>query len=259
MKGIKMAEGIFKRLEVKYLLSEEQYNRLRVKLRGHMQDDEYGLSQISSIYYDTDNYDVIRTSLEKPSYKEKLRLRVYGEVTKDSKAFLELKKKYDGVVYKRRITLPLKEALDYLNKGIYPSKDSQILKEIDYFIRYYRPARKTYIAYDRIAMYGLEDKELRITFDKDIRAAFDTDLMEPPKELKTVVGNGNRLMEIKVQGAMPLWLTEALSELKIYPVSFSKYGMACRNYLDYGKKSIALSQAAAVADYTGKERTEYVR
>ena len=163
-----MAEGIFKRLEIKYLLSEDQYIKLRKRLAHYMQDDEYGLSTISSIYYDTDNYDVIRTSLEKPEYKEKLRLRVYGEVKPDSTAFLELKKKYDGVVYKRRITLKLNEALNYLNNGIYPSKDSQILREIDYFIKYYRPTKKTYIAYDRIAMYGLKDPDLRITFDKEI-------------------------------------------------------------------------------------------
>ncbi len=227
-----------------------------------MQDDEYGLSTISSIYFDTDNYDVIRTSLEKPVYKEKLRLRVYGKVTGNSNAFLELKKKYEGVVYKRRITLKLKDAMDYLNKGIYPAENSQILKEIDYFLKMYKPTRGTYIAYDRIAMYGLEDKDLRITFDKDIRVAFDRTSIEPPEDVKPVTKEGERLMEIKVQGAMPLWLTEALSELKIYPVSFSKYGMAAKTYLDYGKKSIELNfenEKQNTINRRLKEDTVYVR
>ncbi len=256
-----MAEGIFKRLEVKYLLSEDQYIKLRKRLADYMQDDEYGLSTISSIYYDTDNYDVIRTSLEKPEYKEKLRLRVYGEVKPDSTAYLELKKKYDGVVYKRRITLKLNEALNYLNNGVYPSKDSQILREIDYFIKYYRPTKKTYIAYDRIAMYGLKDPDLRITFDKEIRASFDKETPEDPKDTKPVIAKGERLMEIKAQGSMPLWLVNILSELKIYPSSFSKYGMACKTYLDYGKKSVSLNVKGAVTDgrYTVKENAQYVR
>jgi hypothetical protein len=230
-----MAQCIFKRLEIKYLLSEKQYNQIKDRLSSHMEVDEYGLSTVSSIYYDTENYDIIRTSLEKPEYKEKLRLRTYGEVKEDSTAFLELKKKYDGVVYKRRITLPLKEAEDYLNKGIYPCKDSQILREIDYFIRTYKPARRTFVAYDRVAMYGKEDKDLRITFDKDIRTAFDTGNLKEGIATKPVTGRGERLMEIKVAGAMPMWLVNILSELKIYPVSFSKYGTACKLYMDYGK------------------------
>ena len=240
-----MAQCIFKRLEVKYLLSEKQYNQIRERLSGRMEVDEYGLSTISSIYYDTENYDIIRTSLEKPAYTEKLRLRTYGEVREDSTAFLELKKKYDGVVYKRRITLPLKEAMDYLNKGIYPSKDSQILREIDYFIKHYEPERKTYVAYDRIAMYGIEDEALRITFDKNIRTAFDRDDLLQGPEGTPVIKEGERLMEIKAAGAMPLWLVNILSDLEIYPVSFSKYGTACKLYMDYGKASVEYSVPAA--------------
>ena len=66
-----MAGNIFERVEIKYLLSREQYDALRIKLEPYMQVDEYGLSTISSIYYDTANYDIIRTSMEKPVYKEK--------------------------------------------------------------------------------------------------------------------------------------------------------------------------------------------
>lgn len=226
-------QDIFKRIEIKYLISEEIYNEFRKRVETRMEDDEYGLSKISSIYYDSENYDVIRESMEKPPYKEKLRLRAYGDVTNDSKVYLELKKKYDGVVYKRRTSLKYGEALNYLNKGIKPYKSSQILDEIDYFIRFHNVSRGTLIEYERIASYGCEDKELRITYDSNIKAAFDTYDFNSPGYKNSLLKEGERLMEIKVPGAMPLWLTEILSELKIYPVSFSKYGTASNRYLQF--------------------------
>ncbi len=229
-----MAQSIFKRVEVKYLLTKIQYNQIRERLIPYMQDDEYGLSTIQSIYYDTENYDIIRDSLEKPVYKEKLRLRAYGtDITEDKRVFLELKKKYEGVVYKRRITLTYKEAIDYMEKGIYPKEDSQILREIDYFIKFHNPTRRTFIAYDRIAMYGKENKDIRITFDKSLRTIFDKENFNAERKGEYLLEQGERLMEIKVPGAMPLWLVNILSELKIYPHSFSKYGTACKKFIAY--------------------------
>ena len=226
-----MAGNIFERVEIKYLLNKEQYDALRIKLEPYMQVDEYGLSTISSIYYDTDTYDVIRTSMEKPSYKEKLRLRAYGTIKEDSTVYLELKKKYDGVVYKRRVALPIKVAADYLERGIYPKdNDSQIFREIDYFVKSNKVTTGTLIAYDRTAMFGKEDKELRITFDQNIRTSFDKVDLRTKKEEKPVIKNNEYLMEIKVLGSMPMWLTEALNELKIYPHSFSKYAQAMKLY-----------------------------
>ena len=235
-----MAGNIFERVEIKYLLNKEQYDALRLKLEPYMQVDEYGLSTISSIYYDTANYDVIRTSMEKPTYKEKLRLRAYGTIKKDSTVYLELKKKYDGVVYKRRVALPIKVAADYLERGIYPKEsDSQILREIDYFVKTNHVTRGTLIAYDRTAMFGKEDKELRITFDQNIRTSFDkTDLLDE-KEEKPVIKENEYLMEIKVLGAMPMWLTGALTELNIYPHSFSKYAEAMTKYMVQGTRGVA--------------------
>lgn len=233
-----MAQDIFKRVEVKYLLNEDQYLRFREINSDKIIEDEYGLSKISSIYFDTNGYDLIRESLEKPVYKEKLRLRGYGDINENSPLYLELKKKYDGIVYKRRIKLGYTEAMDYLYKNIPPKHDSQILREIDYFIKYYRPEKSTYISYDRIATYGKEDKELRITFDKNIHVAFDRNNLINGEEGKTIIPDGYRLMEIKVSGAMPKWLTDSLSELNIYPTSFSKYGKACKDYLEYGKCAI---------------------
>ncbi len=229
-----MAQSIFKRVETKYLLTKEQYTMVRNFLGAYMVEDGYGLTTICSIYYDTENYDLIRTSLEKPVYKEKLRLRAYGDVTEDSNVFLELKKKYKGTVYKRRIQLPLFAAEDYLEKGIYPSEyDSQILKEIDYFMKFYKPTRCTFVSYDRIAMYGRDNPEIRITFDTNIRTAFDCASLLNRVTGENILGKDEYLMEIKVPGAMPLWLAHILSDLKVYPVSFSKYGTACKRFLEY--------------------------
>lgn len=229
-----MAQDIFKRIEVKYVLTQEQYLSMRERLLPYMCEDEYGLSKIQSIYYDTDNYELIRNSLEKPVYKEKLRLRLYGNAADDNDTvFLELKKKYDGVVYKRRIALSYKEAMDYLEKGIYPKKDSQILREIDYFIKLYNPTKRTYISYDRVALYGKENPDLRITFDKNLGTVFEKKNFDSIKELNMLLNTGEYLMEIKVPGAMPVWMSEILSELKIYPSSFSKYGMASKKFLSF--------------------------
>lgn len=237
-----MVKNTFERLEVKYLLNREQYERIIDILPVYMNVDEYGLSTIQSIYYDTDSYDIIRTSLEKPVYKEKLRLRAYGEMlSDDSPVFLELKKKYKGVVYKRRIKLPLLEAEKFLYEGTYPKEDSQILREIDYFIKHYAPSQSTYIAYDRIAMYGKQDSDIRITFDKDIRVAFDQKSIRNCQNAKTIIAEGERLMEVKVSGSMPLWLTDIISKLRIYPYSFSKYGQAClKREMESGQNKVDL-------------------
>ena len=215
---------VFKRVEKKYLLSEEKYRRLLERLDEHMCMDEYGKHTISNIYFDTDTYEIISHSIEKPSYKEKLRLRSYGIPNKQSKVFVELKKKYDGVVYKRRIALKLSEAEAYLYHGIKPDKKSQILKEIDYFIKFYEPKPKLYLAYDRIAYYGKEDPNIRVTFDHNIRSR-EYDLNLDKGDYGTpLLDERQYLMEVKVAGAMPIWMVRAFSELEIYATSFSKYG-----------------------------------
>ena len=150
----------FKRVEIKYLLTELQYKMILKYLRKIAVVDEYGLTRINNIYFDTPSYSLIRSSIEKPIYKEKLRLRTYGDTKDDSPAFIEIKKKYDGIVYKRRISGTYKDAYDYLTgKGEVIDK-SQISKEIEAFKMTYphiRPAMK--ICYDRVAMVGIEDKD----------------------------------------------------------------------------------------------------
>ena len=149
-----MAQEVFKRYEKKYMLTREQYNQLMSSLITKMCPDSYGKHTICNIYFDTPDYQLIRTSLDKPVYKEKIRLRSYGVPKEDDTVFLELKKKYDGVVYKRRVPMTLREARNYLYKGIKPEKGSQILREIDYAYQFYQTKPMVYLAYERIAFCG---------------------------------------------------------------------------------------------------------
>lgn len=226
--------GIFKRVEKKFVINQEQYDFMRKMLGSHIVSDEHGESVISNIYYDTDTFELIRRSLTKPVYKEKLRLRGYGTVTGESDVFVEIKKKFKGVVYKRRILLPYDEATSYLSKGEKLEKPSQISREIDWFKQYYKGlSPKMVISYRRKAFYDSTDPNLRITFDSDILwRNYDLDLR------KGVYGNrltqpGTYVMEIKFANAMPLWLCGILSQGHIYKTSYSKYGNA---FLEMEKK-----------------------
>lgn len=219
-----MAQSVFNRYEKKYLMPEYIYRELRGRLASYMQEDEYGLHTICNIYYDTPNSELIRRSIEGPVYKEKLRLRSYGIPDLNSKVFLEIKKKYKKTVNKRRIELTLREAYDYVEKGVRPNGDCQIMREIDFFLKRYPLERGLYLAYDRIAMFGRDDHEFRVTFDKNIRSRKSLMGLENGDNGERLLPRGYCLMECKVMGATPLWFTQILSELAIYPVSFSKYG-----------------------------------
>ena len=219
-----MAQTVFNRYEKKYLMPETICSALQKRLRPYMQMDQYGLHTICNIYYDTPEYALIRRSNEKPVYKEKLRLRSYGIPTFDSTVFLEIKKKYQKVVNKRRIPLTLRQAYDYLERGIRPDPDCQILREIDFFLKRYPLRRGVYLAYDRIAMFQKENPDFRITFDRNIRSRQVDMGLEKGDAGQLLLPEGCCLMESKIMGAAPIWFVRILSELKIYPVSFSKYG-----------------------------------
>ena len=197
---------IFKRVEKKYILTEKQYNFIREHIDSRMSIDQYGETVINNIYFDNELDELIETSLEKPVYKEKLRLRVYGKADENATSFFEIKKKFQGVVYKRRISLPLKDAYDYLETGKLPQTGGNIPSEIDYMIRRYRLSPKAYIGYRRIAMVDNEDPELRITFDTDVISRYDDISMETGLTGHRVLPEKTYLMEIKIPGAMPLWL-----------------------------------------------------
>lgn len=217
-------QKIFKRYEIKYLVTETQRRQLLEAMSEYMRPDEFGRSTICNIYYDTPTRVLVRRSLEKPVYKEKLRLRSYGTARDDSKVYLELKKKYDGVVYKRRVEMSYDEAQRYLSGGT-ANLSGQIISELDYFMQYYEqliPAAA--IFYDRVAYYGKDDRELRITFDDNILWRDENIDLRVPASGEQLLGPGQSMMEIKVGGGMPLWLADKLNELELYKTSFSKYG-----------------------------------
>ena len=248
-----MAQEVFKRYEKKYILTRAQYKRIREKTAERLVVDQYGKHTICNIYFDTENYSLIRTSIDKPVYKEKLRLRSYGIPGGGSTVFLEIKKKFQGIVYKRRVPMTLDEAYTYIQGGDI-GRHSQILNEIDWFMGYYKPIPKVYIAYDRVAMYDKYDPELRVTFDTNIRWRDSSIGLENGDSGDVLLGDDTYVMEIKIGDAMPVWLADILDELEIYPGSYSKYGTCYETYLS---KGIHSDEAIHAAEFAAKLRGAY--
>ena len=223
---------VFERTEQKYLLDEKTYMKLREKLEGKAEVDSYGLTTICNIYYDTPDHRLIRASLEKPLYKEKVRVRSYGTPKGDSTVFVELKKKFEGIVYKRRVDMTLEQSGRFTQNGELPMNNPQIEKELAYcFSLYDDLSPQMYLSYDRIAMYGTQDSSVRITFDSNVLYRDHALELSKGSWGKELLEKGERIMEIKIAGAMPMWLVRILDELKIYPTSFSKYGNAYQREL----------------------------
>ena len=219
---------VMKRYELKYILSPEQGAYLRERLRGHMEPDQFGLTSIASLYYDTPDFLLIRTSVEKPPFKEKIRLRSYGLATEDSPVFLELKRKAYGIVYKRRVqsTIPLVKKFFAGDGDI--CAGGQINREIVYFRDFYRNlVPDCLIIYDRTA-YFEPGGDLRLTIDANPRYRMENLNLTTSMEGTSLLPEGYEILEIKVQEAMPLWLPEILNGGGIYKNSFSKYGAAYR-------------------------------
>lgn len=220
---------IFQRIERKYLLDEVTRKRLLQRTKDMLLMDQYGKSTICSLYLDTPDHRIIRSSIDAGAYKEKLRLRSYGTPREDSIVFLELKKKYQGVVYKRRVSLPLSAAKAYLRGGKIPD-DSQIWREIDHAMRFYGwPGPAMLISYEREAYTWAQDPSFRVTFDTTPRAREADLLLERGSAGTALLPMGMQLMEVKSSGAMPLAFARILNELSIRPTSFSKYGTAYLN------------------------------
>ncbi len=222
-------QTVFKRYETKYLLTEEQYRRVRQAMEPYMVLDLYGRSVIRSIYLDTSNYRLIRHSLEGPAYKEKLRVRSYGPSDPDSTVFVELKKKYKNVVYKRRIALPEQEAADWLLGKRHCQPHTQITAEVDYFLQYYQCLQPAVLVMcGREAFCTREPSDFRVTFDDTILFRQEDLSLKSGVYGSSLLPEGTVLMEVKCSGGMPLWMARVLSKEGIYKTSFSKYGTAYR-------------------------------
>ena len=235
-----MANDIFERVEIKYLLTKEQYQNIMKDINNHMVPDKFGRSTIQSLYFDTDTDLLVRTSIDKPLYKEKLRLRSYGIANMEDKVFLEIKKKYNGIVYKRRISLKQSDVEPFINGKL--NLDTQIGNELNYFRDYYKTLKpSTLLIYDREAYY---DGELRITFDHNIKyRKFDLTL-DKGFYGNLIIEPDQVLMEIKVNGSMPFWLVNMLEENRAFKTSFSKYGLSYK----IANQSLAVKNNAIFRD-----------
>ncbi|MGI5989556.1 MAG: polyphosphate polymerase domain-containing protein [Lachnospiraceae bacterium] len=227
-----MAIEIFNRTEEKYLLTERQTAKLLEMSEGRIKPDPYCVNGrkylVENIYYDSANDDMINRAIEKHIYREKMRVRSYGIPASDGTVFLEIKKKYNGNGNKRRTGMPLPVAKEYLEKGKMPDPDTpginiQVFKEIDYMRKIYGLTPKTMITYERQAWFSETDPGLRLTFDRNILAREDNlDLQAGPGG-RSILPRGKVLFELKAEGAVPLWLVNAMSQMRIWPVTFSKY------------------------------------
>ena len=214
------------RVEMKYILSPEQVAYFKKALEGHMHVDSYGLTSIASLYYDTPDYRLIRLSVQKPPFKEKIRLRSYGMATLESPVYLELKRKANGIVYKRRVQSTIPEVEAFIDHNSAICADGQIAREISYFRNFYgKLIPACLIIYDRLA-YKEDHGDLRLTIDQAPRYRVDNLNLTTSMEGRLLLPEGYAILEVKVQAAVPLWLSEILDKGKIYKSSFSKYGTA---------------------------------
>lgn len=231
-----MAIEVFNRYEHKYMLDKNTFEKVLKIMDKHMELDAYNIDHkpytISNIYFDTNDDYLIRNSLQKPEYKEKLRLRAYGVPSDTDKVYLEIKKKFKGLVNKRRTTLKLSEAYDFIETKKVPRlkkyMNAQVLSELEYFLKIYDLSPKLYLAYDRIAYFEKENRDLRISFDMNIRCRRHDLRLEAGDFGSRLLPRESYLMEIKTSYAKPLWLSDMLSELNIMRRNFSKYGTEYR-------------------------------
>lgn len=218
-------EAFFERIEKKYLMNRSQYEQFLKRISPYMKLDEYGDHTVMSVYYDTDRYDLIRRSVEHPYFKEKLRVRSYGTPTEKTEVYIELKRKINRIVYKRRKAMCWDEAAAYLKEGIRPGEEDQIFREIDYFLKQYPTiAPRMLIAYERAAYYSVTGPKIRLTIDRDIRAREDDLTLLHGSYGEKLYEKDIYVVELKIEGSMPLWLSETLADIHAYSGGFSKYG-----------------------------------
>lgn len=220
-----MAE-FFRRVEKKYILTRDQYLFFKDAIKEKMREDEHGKSTICNIYFDSDEYDLIRHSITKPIYKDKIRLRSYNIPTMDSTVFLEVKRKYNKIVSKRRIEMKLSNFYKYLNNEENALENSQIKKELDYYFKFYKLKPTMFLSYYRRAFYDKENDDFRLTFDSHVLARnYDLEL-EKGNYGVHILEKNYYIMEIKTLSAIPMWFVKLLNECKLAPCGFSKYGEA---------------------------------
>lgn len=227
-----MSTDVFNRQEIKYMVTDDICRKFMRRMGNDMVIDEHNKNgssyHICNIYYDTPQHEIIRKSIDRPEYKEKLRLRSYGMAGLEDKVYLEMKKKFNGWVSKRRTGILLEDAYRYIETKEKPSlkhfMNTQVLGEIDYFIQSYPLYPMLFLSYDRYAYYGVEDKSFRITFDTNIRSRRSDVRLDCKEYGELLLPPGMWIMEAKAEEAVPLWFAKLLSAECLYTLSFSKYG-----------------------------------
>lgn len=211
----------FKRYELKYLLNKKEKEEILLAMKPHMKLDDYGRTVIRNIYFDTENFRLIRRSLEKPVYKEKLRIRSYKPVQITDPVFVEIKKKYKSVVYKRRLLLPEKTVMESFRTGEPLPVCSQIGDEIQYFREYYKNLQPSvFLSYEREEFHSLDGSDFRVTFDENILYRRNDISLGSEIYGHPLLGKQQTLMEIKTSGGIPLWMSETLTKHHLYKTSF---------------------------------------
>jgi SPX domain protein involved in polyphosphate accumulation len=231
-----VAIEVFNRREEKFIITEEVYRNIKPDLEEYMEVDDHNRNgdfyTICNIYFDTPDNEMIRKSIDKPAYKEKLRLRSYGTVTSKDEVYLEIKKKFNGSVNKRRTSIALEDACYYIKTRQKPEvkylMNEQVLNEIDYILHRNPLQPALFLSYDRSAMFGIGDKNFRITFDTNIRTRRYDLSLDKGNYGDLLLPTNLWIMEAKFNNAAPLWFAEILSKYKIYPTAFSKYGTEYR-------------------------------
>ncbi|KPU44286.1 VTC domain protein [Oxobacter pfennigii] len=235
-----MSIKTFKRKEIKYRINFEQFEALCKVLEEYMVPDKYCRDNksytIYNLYFDTEDDEIIKHSISKPYFKEKLRLRTYEMPTEGSdKVFFELKKKIGGTVAKRRATIPYDAAMKFINTGIYSETDNyldrQVLEEIKEFLRINDAKPKVFISYERIAFFDKQNKDFRVSFDRNILTRRDNLNFTGGNFGSKLIDDDEYIMEIKLGSSIPLWLCRCLSEMKVFSTSFSKYGNEYKRYI----------------------------
>lgn len=233
-------QAVFERYEMKYRMTRRQRRAVLTAMLPYMKLDNYGHTTIRNIYFDTDSYRLVRNSIDKPVYKEKLRIRSYKQVSAQDKVFIELKKKYNDVVYKRRESLSQLETLEWIVRETPFPKATQIGNEIDYFFEHYESLKpKVFLSYEREAFYALDGSDFRVTFDENILARQEELSLSREVWGEPLMDENDVLMEIKTSGGIPLWMTHVLAQEKLYKTSFSKYGTAYEKLICGGQQETA--------------------
>ena len=236
-------QEVFRRVETKYVLAPSEFQNLLKAIAPFIEKDRYFKSTNCSVYYDTDDRYLAVHSLEKPLYKEKIRVRSYNiPKSLSDQVFIEIKKKYNGIGNKRRITTTLKDFYKYEKTGELKTENPQIKAELDHCFRFYDLKPALYVAYDRLSFAGQNDENFRLTFDRNVRSRETNLRLELGDEGEKYFKNDEIVMEVKVLNAYPLWFTRALSSLKIYPASFSKYGRIYEKRLENSRPMCSPSQ-----------------